>query len=110
MGELGASCLTPWVAPPYHQTGTHNATPVRTRPGTCASKHHDGSRIQRYSAKSTTVASAAGVNLNSLHLGPSPRPLTVAGRFMQRSGFLPVEVRLIHPYPTPANRRDAVLG
>ena len=27
---------------------------------------------------------------------------------MQRSGFLPVEVRLIHPYPTPASRRDAV--
>ena len=66
--------------------------------------------VQRYSAKSTTVASAAGVNLNSLHLGPSPRPLTVAGRFMQRSGFLPVEVRLIHPYPTPASRRDAVRG
>jgi hypothetical protein len=27
---------------------------------------------------------------------------------MQRSGFLPIDVRLIHPYPTLTGRRDAV--
>jgi len=81
MGELGASCLTPWVAPPYHLTGTHSAIQCAPAPELARANTMTAVRLQRYSAKSTTVASAAGVNLNSLHLGPSPRPLTVAGRF-----------------------------
>lgn len=67
--------------------------------------------VQRYSAKSTTVASAADVDLNSRRLGPSPRSSRRGGPiFMQCSGFLPVDVRLIHPYPTRTSRTDAVRG
>ena len=65
--------------------------------------------VQRYSAKSTTVASAAGVNLNSLHLGPSPRPLTVAGRFScSAAASCQSMYDCYNPYPTRESRRDAV--
>jgi len=65
--------------------------------------------VQRSSAKSTTVPSASGVNLKSPpsahHLDPyGGGPMHAAGR------LLPVDVRLIHPYPTRESRRDAMRG